>query len=378
MIINGNKIFQDNGSFRKGAVRIKNGIITDVITEGVLLPEDEEEVVDAGDNMVIPGLVDIHFHGCDGVDFCDGKEESIKRIAIYQEKNGVTSIVPATMTLGRDTLRKIFEVAGKYDNQTGSVIRGINMEGPFVSMAKKGAQNGAYLHKPDVSFFNEMQELCGGMIKQVAIAPEEDYELTVVKQLSEKTVVSVAHTVASYDIANMAFLSGANHVTHLFNGMNGFTHREPGVIGAAFDNKHVYVELICDGIHIHPSMMRAVFNLFGCDRVCVISDSMMATGLSNGDYALGGQPVKVVGKLATLADGTIAGSASNLMDCVRVLINEAHIEKEKVFTAATLTPAKSLGIDSVCGSITPGKDGQLVILNDDLEILRVINERRAI
>lgn len=373
MIIKGNRIFGEEGQFFAGSIRIEDGKFTEIRKEEIIPAKEGEEVLDAGENMIIPGLVDIHFHGCKGVDFCDGTPEAIRRIVTYEEENGITSIVPATMTLSREELRRIFSNAGQYERKNGSVLRGINMEGPFVSMAKKGAQNGAYIHKPDVDFYREMQNLCNGMIRQVAIAPEEDQNLEVVKEIAKETVVSIAHTTADYETAKKAFEQGASHVTHLFNAMPGFTHREPGVVGAAFDNKAVFVEIICDGIHIHPSMMRAVFALFGAKRVCVISDSMMATGMSNGQYSLGGQPVTVRNRKATLADGTIAGSASNLMDCFRVLVKEGQVPLEDAIMAVTLTPARSLGLDKDCGSITVGKDSQLVILNAQLEIQRVIN-----
>lgn len=363
-IINGT-VFSEDGVFEKRDVNICEGRFCQTDTA-------DTDVINAEGLYVIPGLVDIHFHGCMGYDFCDGTKEALDAITSYEASQGVTSITPATMTLSEEMLTKIFANAGAYDNTEGSALRGINMEGPFVSEAKKGAQNGAYLHKPDVDFFRKMQKLSGGLIKQVAVAPEEDENLNFTKTLKDEVVISVAHTTADYDTAKAAFDAGACHVTHLFNAMPNFSHRAPGVVGAAFDSKDVAVELICDGIHIHPAMVRSVFALFGAQRVCMVSDSMMATGLKDGQYALGGQPVNVKGRLATLENGTIAGSASNLMECLRVAVKEMGIPLADAVLASTATPARSLGLYDECGSITAGKSADAVLLDQDLNIVQVI------
>ncbi|MDO4344148.1 MAG: N-acetylglucosamine-6-phosphate deacetylase [Eubacteriales bacterium] len=370
MLISNGMVFGEDGTFSKRDIKIADGVFEKIADA---IEQHGEETIDAEGLYVIPGLVDIHFHGCVGYDFCDGTVEAIDAITHYEMEQGVTSITPATMTLSEGQLSKIFENAGKYNNDRGSHLRGINMEGPFVSEAKKGAQNGKYIHKPDIAFFEKMQKLCGGMIRQVAVAPEEDTDLAFTREVSKNCVVSVAHTTADYDTASAAFRAGACHVTHLHNAMPAFTHRAPGVIGAAFDAKDVYVELICDGIHIHPSMVRATFALFGSERIAMISDSMMATGLEDGDYALGGQPVKVVGRLATLKNGgSIAGSASNLMDCLRVAVKEMDVPLTDVVRSCTQTPAKSLGLYDVCGSITEGKAADAVLLDKELNIVQVI------
>ncbi|MBQ9928550.1 MAG: N-acetylglucosamine-6-phosphate deacetylase [Lachnospiraceae bacterium] len=379
MIIKNGKIFDESGQFHEGVVVVENGKIKAVVY-GDAIEEicRDEEVIDADGLYVVPGFVDIHFHGCVGYDFCDGTEEAFDAITKYQAENGVTGISPATMTLSREELTRIFTEAGTYKNHTGSTIRGITMEGPFVSKAKKGAQNGAYIHKPDVDFYREMQALCGNLIKQVAVAPEEDEDFAFIKEISQETVISVAHTMADYDTAKTAFECGATHVTHLFNAMLPFVHRDPAVVGAAFDKKDVYVELICDGIHIHPSMVRAMFGLFGPERICMISDSMMATGMPDGEYSLGGQAVNVVGKKATLADGTIAGSASNLYDCFKTAVLDMGIPLESAVMASTITPAKSLGFDKECGSICEGKAADFVLLDQDLNIKYVIKDGKLI
>ena len=368
----GEKIFSENGAFLKGSIEVVGKNISKVVWEdtGMNISED---TIDAGEWYVIPGLVDIHFHGCMGVDFCDGTFHAMDVITKYELEHGVTSIVPATMTLSREELAAIFENAGNYKQTAGSTIYGITMEGPFVSMAKKGAQNGVFIHKPDMEFYQQMQQLSGGMIRQVAVAPEEDTDFAFIKEASRECVISVAHTTAGYDIAKEAFENGASHVTHLFIAMPSFHHRDPGVIGAAIEKENVYVELICDGVHIHPAVVRTVFQLFGAERICMISDSMMATGMTDGEYSLGGQKVKVTGRTATLADGTIAGSASNLYDCLKVAV-KVGIPIEDVVRACTLTPAKSLHLDKECGSIQEGKRADFLILDQELNIKMVVKD----
>lgn len=388
MIIKNGKIFGEDGAFHEGSIKVADGRFAEVLYCDKAACETAEAsadcVMDVEGCYVIPGLVDIHFHGCKGYDFCDGTSEAFAAIAEYEAANGVTTIAPATMTLSREKLAGIFKAVREYneklacpkqdDNTLRSTIRGINMEGPFVSMAKKGAQNGAYIHVPDREFFGEMQELCGGLIKHVAVAPEEDPDLTFIREISKETVISVAHTTANYDTASKAFEAGASHVTHLFNAMPPFAHRDPGVVGAAFDHKDVFVELICDGVHIHPAMVRTVFTMFGPERVCMISDSMMATGMPDGDYSLGGQAVGVKGKLATLADGTIAGSASNLYDCLKVAVQQMGIPLEQAVLACTSTPARSIRLEDSCGSIRAGLPADFVVLDEELNIKMVVKD----
>ena len=256
------KVYTEEGIFEK----------KDVYTDGELISgkSGDDEVLDAEGCYLIPGLTDIHFHGCVGHDFCDGTHESIEAMAMYEASQGITTIVPATMTLGEDTLQKICEAAASYRNEKGATLCGINMEGPFIAMAKKGAQNGDFVHKPDAEMFRRLNKASGGMVKLLAIAPEVDGAKECIEALKDEVVLSVAHTTADYEEASEAFEHGVHHVTHLYNAMSGLSHRAPGVVGAAADHENVEAEMICDGIHIHPATVRQTFKMFGDDRIILI------------------------------------------------------------------------------------------------------------
>lgn len=365
------KVYTEDGVFEQ----------KEVYTDGERIAEQstDEEVIDGAGCYLIPGLTDIHFHGCVGRDFCDGSQESIEAMAVYEASQGITTIVPATMTLGKDTLKKICEAAATYPNEKGAVLCGINMEGPFIALARKGAQNGEYVHRPDSEMFRELNTASGGLVKLLAIAPEEPGAAECIQELKDEVVLSVAHTTADYETAAEAFREGVHHVTHLYNAMAGLSHRSPGVVGAAADNEQVEVELICDGIHIHPVTVRQTFKMFGDDRIILISDSMEATGMPDGEYALGGQKVIKKGNHATLEDGTLAGSATNLMDCLRTAVQKMEIPLESAVKCAAVNSARSVGIYGQYGSITPGKVANMVLLReDDLSTVKVILKGKAV
>lgn len=367
MIIKDANVFTQDNRFVRGDVIVRDGRFVHATGEQ---PADEE-VVDARNLMMIPGLVDIHFHGCKGADMCDGTKEALDVIMDYEASVGVTSVCPATMTIPRDELLTVMKNAGAYSYHGGAHLVGINMEGPFISPSKKGAQAAENIMHCDYEYFCQLQEAAGGLIKLVDIAPEEPGAMEFIDEVKGKVVVSLAHTASDYDTAREAIEHGASHATHLYNAMPPMNHRNPGVIGAVRDSSECHVELICDGVHIHPSVIRATYAMFGAERIILISDSMRATGLEDGEYTLGGQPVKVRGNLATLHDGTIAGSATNLMDCLRFVVREAGIPLETAVMCATANPAREIGIFDEVGSITAGKRADFILLNQNLEIVRV-------
>ena len=362
MRITGARVFTPEGRFEQRDVCME---------DGRFVQDGGGEVVDASGLMAIPGLIDVHFHGCMGQDFCNGTAEAIQTMASYEASNGVLAICPATMTFPEEKLAGIADAAAAWvasgPHEGCADLVGINMEGPFISPNKVGAQNPAFVQAPDAAMFRRVQERSGGLFKLVTLAPEVDGALAFVDELKDEVAVSVGHTCATYDEAAAAFEHGAREVTHLWNAQPPLHHRDPAVIGAAADYEHVRVELICDGVHIHPAAIRATFKLFA-GRVVMIADSMEATGLSDGVYELGGQKVLVKGNLATLESGTIAGSATNLFDCLRFAVLKAGIPLEEALTASSLTPAQAIRVDDLYGSIEVGKVANLVLVDDNLDI----------
>jgi N-acetylglucosamine-6-phosphate deacetylase len=345
----------------------------DVAFQGdTLVAQSGEEGVFLPDCYIIPGLTDLHFHGCRGADFSDGDAAGLQTMADYELSRGITQFCPAGMTLTAEQLTLICQIAAQHKktSTSGAELVGVNLEGPFLSQAKKGAQNGAWLQKPNATLLRQLKEASGGLVKLVSVAPEVEGAMEFIRDVKDEVTVSLAHTAANYDQAMAAFQAGAKQVTHLFNAMTPFAHRDPGLVGAAADSD-CRVELISDGVHIHPAVVRAVFKLFGADRVILISDTLRAAGMPDGQYTLGGQDVTVRGTLATLADGTIAGSVTDLMACLRCAVSFGISLKDAV-TAAAVNPAKVLGIYDRCGSLDEGKTANLVVLNPDLTVKAVV------
>ena len=357
------RIFCGDFQFHTGAFEV-----TEDGKFGAILPENvPADAIDLNGATVIPGLCDVHNHGNSGEDFSDGNYDGLVKIAKYLASEGVTSFAPASMTLPYDVLEKAFATGRKLaDAQPEGCSRfmGIQMEGPYFSEKKKGAQNGAYLKTPDYEGFKKLYDSCGGLVRIVDIAPELDNAKEFVEKASKLCTVSVAHTDSDYDHAKMAFDAGATHLTHLYNGMPGIHHRNPGVIPAAAENANVRAEIICDGLHIHPATVRLAFNMFGADRMIIISDALRCCGMPDGEYELGGQQVFLAGGIAKLADGTIAGSATNLFECMRRAMTFG-IPEEDAIRASSYNPACSLGAQDKIGSIEEGKYADFIVCNSD-------------
>ncbi len=372
-IING-LVFQEDGSFTPETVYICDEKI--ISEEDYRSASGEETVTDAAGRYVIPGLTDIHFHGCMGSDCCDGTVDALQTIARYQLSQGVTSITPATMTMPEDVLAQICRAAKDFHDMAdlnAADFCGLYMEGPFINASKKGAQNEKYIIAADTDMLNRLQDLSGNMLRTVVIAPETEGAMDFIRENSSRVNISIAHTAADYDMAKEAIACGASQLTHTYNAMPPFSHRAPGPIGAAADDETCRAELICDGIHVHPAVVRTTFKMFGDDRIILISDSMRAAGLADGHYDLGGQNVIVKGNLAVLEDGTIAGSVTNLMNCVRTAVQDMGIPLASAVKCAAVNPAKAVGIYGKYGSLTPGKYANIVILNKYLDIETVIH-----
>lgn len=369
-IING-LVFREEGSFEPASVYLCDGRI--VSEETYLSSDAPETLTDAKGCYVIPGLTDIHFHGCMGSDCCDGTEEAFRVIAEYELSQGITSITPATMTMSEEVLTGICHTVENFSCADGADFCGLYMEGPFISPARKGAQNEKYIRSADTEMLKRLQQACGGMIRTVTVAPEVEGAMNFIRENCGSVNISLAHTAADYDTAKEALSCGASQLTHTYNAMMPFSHRAPGPIGAAADSDHCMAELICDGIHIHPAVVRTTFKMFGDDRIILISDSMRAAGLSDGQYDLGGQTVTVKGNLAVLEDGTLAGSVTNLMDCVRTAVRDMNIPLASAIKCAAVNPAKAIGIYHEYGSLTPGKYANVVLLDQNLELAMVFH-----
>jgi N-acetylglucosamine-6-phosphate deacetylase len=357
--------FADDGLFHHGGFCVEEGrfAYTGTTNTGI----------DLKNAYVIPGLLDIHTHGNSGYDFSTCSAEELAIIARAHAKAGVAGFCPTSMTLPENMLARCFSHAAqlyKSPPAGGARILGINMEGPFLSPRYKGAQKDTYLLNPDKEVFNRLQQAAQGCIRLIDIAPELPGAMDFIKAIKSEVIVSLAHTDADYDKAAEGFVAGITHITHMFNAMNGLHHRAPGPIGAAAERQEVMVELIADGVHIHPSVIKLCFKLFGAGRICLVSDSMEACGMKDGIYKLGGQTVKVEGSRSILENGTIAGSVTCLYQCMLNIIAWG-ISKEDAVRAAALTPAERLDVHREYGSISNGKKANFVIADEGFNIKQI-------
>ena len=374
-------IFTEEKKFTLASVEVKDGRFSAIHTEREL---SEEEAFFCPEDFLLPGLIDIHFHGCLGEDFCDGTKEAIQTLAKYEAEHGITVICPATLTLAVEDLEKVLSLAKEYHEEGLKIgearLLGINMEGPFISHVKKGAQNEKYILKCDEKILTRFIESSGGLVKFVGLAPEENPNFEeFIKKAKGKVKISLAHTNADFQTALLAYRAGASHAVHLFNAMTGLDHRNPGVVGATVESKEVYAELIADGIHVHPVMVRAAFTLLGEDRVVLISDSLRSTGMPDGIYDLGGQKVRKEGKRCTLVEGgNLAGSVSNVFDCMKTAVQSMKIPFRSAILASTLNPAKALQVERIVGSISVGKKADYLLLDNALNIKAIYQSGKAI
>ncbi|MBQ9954311.1 MAG: N-acetylglucosamine-6-phosphate deacetylase [Eggerthellaceae bacterium] len=370
-------------------MKIINGLVFDgegfvardvCIEDGAFVEAACGDVVDAAGCYVIPGLVDLHFHGSAGADISDGRLEGLHAMGAYEASRGITAMCPATMTLSEEQLTAAAKSAAAYQPAEGEAdLVGINMEGPFISPSKVGAQNPEFVRNPSAAEFRRLQEAAGGLFKLVDIAPEEPGAEEFIQEMAGEVRISLAHSCANYDDAKKGFELGIRQLTHLYNAMDPMHHRKPGPIPAAAERDDVMAEIIADGVHIHPAMVRLAFNMFGDDRMILISDTLRAAGLADGVYDLGGQDVTVKGPVATIENGALAGSVSDLMRCLYVAVKDMGIPLESAVKAATANPARALGLEGVHGTLAVGAVANAVLLDQEtLELKQVVLRGKAL
>lgn len=373
MLIKNVRALLPEGTLRETALVLSEGRIAETA------PSADTDVLDGHGLIALPGLVDLHFHGALGHDLCDADAEGLQSICDFEARHGVLAVCPATMTYPESRLDQVMRCAAGHVNGRGADLIGINMEGPFINPDRVGAQNPKYVMPADAGMFRRLQEAARGLIRLVDVAPEIPGNIGFIREVSGEVRVSLAHMKADYDTACAAFEAGAKQLTHTYNAMPLPMHRAPGPIPAGAEHG-ADAELIADGVHVHPAMVRLLFRLFGPEHVILISDSMRACGLPDGEYDLGGQQVTVRGSRAVLTDqpDVIAGSVTCLYDCFRTAVMEMRVPLADAARAAGTNPARALGVDRDYGSLRPGAYANVILADDQLNIRAIIQKGRQI
>ncbi|MEW9502404.1 N-acetylglucosamine-6-phosphate deacetylase [Jeotgalibacillus marinus] len=371
-------IYTENGRKDSGYIKIEDGKIVAIGDWTTVTNSGDETVISlTNDFHLIPGMIDIHIHGADGADTMDSTSSAIERICKALPKEGTTSFLPTTITQESSSIEKAVETTGNYinDRQKSGQAEplGIHLEGPFISAKQAGAQPPKHIKEPDIELFKQWNELSNNHIKVVTHAPEIHGGLEFAHYLHEQQIISsIGHSDAKYDDIKNTVKEGSTHVTHLFNGMRGIHHREPGVAGGALLRPELFTEVIVDGIHVCSDMVDFVYQQKTADKMILITDAMRAKGLKDGKYDLGGQEVTVEDGKAYLSDGTLAGSLLKMIDGFKNLISFTGCSIEEAIKMASTNPAKQLNVFDRKGSISEGKDADLVILDQNLDIMLTI------
>ncbi|MEH7483921.1 N-acetylglucosamine-6-phosphate deacetylase [Neobacillus drentensis] len=374
ILLKGVQVYSEDILIENGFIKINNGKIVEIGSMGELEKENEFEIIELpGHYKAIPGLIDVHIHGVNGADTMDATKEALDIMVTALPKEGTTSFLATTMTQEGKQIENALINAGQYIEEQQSIgkaeILGLHLEGPFVNSKRAGAQPIQHIIDPDIALFQKWQNLTSGNIKLVTLAPERPGGLEMIRYLKSNGIIaSIGHTDATFDEVDEAIDAGANHVTHLFNQMRGLHHREPGVVGAAFLRDELKAEIIVDGVHVRPEMVKLAFKQKQSEGLILITDSMRAKCLKNGKYDLGGQEVTVKNGKAVLEDGTLAGSILKLGHAVKNIIAYTGCPLEDAIEMASVNPAKQLNIYDRKGSIAVGKDADIVILDEEMEV----------
>ncbi|MDQ6596273.1 N-acetylglucosamine-6-phosphate deacetylase [Bacillus salipaludis] len=378
ILLKGIQIYTEDKIIQNGYIKIKDQKIVELgLTDELKNVEEYEMIEISSQYKAIPGFIDVHIHGVNGADVMDATPEALENMTAALPKEGTTSFLATTMTQEKAEIETALINAGKFietqSTEGSAEILGIHLEGPFVNKKRAGAQPIEHIIDPDLSLFKKWQDLSKGNIKLVTLAPERPGGLELIRYLKENGVIaSIGHTDAAYEEVITAIDAGANHVTHLFNQMRGLHHREPGVAGAALLRDELIAEMIVDGVHVRPEMIELAYKLKRKEGLILITDSMRAKCLKNGQYDLGGQQVNVRDGKAFLDDGTLAGSILRLGDAVKNFLTFTGCSLEDAIEMTSVNPAKQLNIYDRKGSIAEGKDADIVILDDQLEVYMTI------
>lgn len=372
------EIYEEMNLTTNGFIKIHDGKIAEVGSMDAFKCAETDTVLDyTNEYSLLPGFIDVHIHGANGADTMDNSVESLKVIAEYLPREGTTSFLATTITQSEDLIEEALKQTAFYKevkaSNLGADMAGVHLEGPFISDKRAGAQPLHHIKEPDIELFNQWQECSNHQIKVVTMAPEETNGLAFVEEVQKNSVVvSIGHSDATYPVIVEAIDKGLSHVTHLYNGMRGLHHREPGVAGAAIAHSELMVEMIVDGVHIHPTVVKSTYRAKGADEIILITDAMRAKGLGEGTYDLGGQEVKVENGKVLLADGTLAGSIVKMDEAVRNMIAYTGCSLRDITKMTAVNPAKQTGIWDNTGSITVGKDADLVLLDKHNQVVLTI------
>ncbi|MED1862071.1 N-acetylglucosamine-6-phosphate deacetylase [Fictibacillus nanhaiensis] len=374
ILLVGNLINEEGQLVKNGYLWIQKDKIHHVGPTNPFSPDAEVTRYDLPqDCIILPGMIDIHIHGAAGADFMDGTQEALEIVAKHLPAEGTTSFLATTMTEDTPVIHKALNAAANFIKQsqcsTAEMI-GIHLEGPFISHKRAGAQPKSFILKPDVHHFKEFQKSASDLIKLVTLAPEMDGGLELTKYLSSQNVIaSIGHSDSSFLEVKKGIESGVSHVTHLFNGMRGMHHRDPGVAGAALLQDELKVEMIVDGVHASPEMIRLAYQSTGSERTILITDSMRAKGLGEGTYTLGGQLVTVKADEARLIDGTLAGSILPMNVAVKNMMDYTHCSWSDIVKMTSENAAKELQIFEQKGSLSVGKDADITVFTEECDVL---------
>ncbi|MGQ5110519.1 N-acetylglucosamine-6-phosphate deacetylase [Bacillus halotolerans] len=377
LLLSGISIVIENEVIKNGYVGVKDGKISAVSTER---PKEQysKEIQGPKDAVLLPGMIDIHIHGGYGADTMDASFSALDAMSSRLPEEGTTSFLATTITQEHGQISQALVnvrdwKSAEESSSLGAELIGIHLEGPFVSPKRAGAQPKEWIRPSDLALFKKWQQEAGGLIKIVTLAPEEDQQFELIRYLKDESIIaSMGHTDADSALLLEAFEAGASHMTHLYNAMSPFHHREPGVIGTALAHEGYVTELIADGIHSHPLAAKLAFLSKGSSKLILITDSMRAKGLKDGVYEFGGQSVTVKGKTALLPDGTLAGSILKMNEGARHMRAFTNCSWTDIANITSANAAKQLGIFDRKGSITEGKDADLVIVSSECEVLLTI------